>query len=219
MIHRIKDLPNRTEPVYGFCYHTMGRTIVAKALKLGIDPLEYAHSYYTRPNTYSAHYVGRHGVTLQCSYEEDKCMHVGLTAAERNLFLSGKWKDKVAPVTYALWILQWGKFYKSPSHLYPGKSPNNVYVGYEMAPEPDATYTIETLEAMCHQAHKTAKMHGFFEKDWFIRSGRFVSHEDINPINRSNKLGGWDVGHLRAKPYVIRDTVYHFMAVAQKDYL
>lgn len=203
-IGMLKDLSNRTVPLFGIVLHTTGSSIVEQAQKLKVDPLEHVVAYYTRPEAYSAHYViGHDGTTIQISDEKDKCLHVGLSAEERTSYLDGSWAKKVSKATYRLWQAQWGSRYKSPSHLYPGPSVNNVYVGIEMLPLLKPTiegvlFTERQHRAAASLAKDIAQRWGF-PKGW-QEGPRLLGHEDVQPLTRSNAGGGWDPGSLRDMP-------------------
>lgn len=215
-----KDVPDRTVPVYGVVVHTTGRGIVDKALAKGADPLYYAASYYLDPKPYGAHYViGWDGTILQLADDHEKMWHVGLNKKERKAFLNGNWESTVSPKFLKHWKAKWRSQYKSPSHLYPGKSINNVYVGIETVPlvfpNPDgAVPYVPEYGLFTTEQHKSiAKLSSDIAQRWkfpngWERTGRFVGHEDVNPLRRSNKIGGWDPGARRDHPVLDWDYIY-----------
>jgi len=204
--------PARTAPVYGLVVHTTGASIVDEAVRLGADPLEYAVAYYLKPDSYFAHYVvGWDGHIIQVADEAQRAPHVGF--AERPKYLDGSWSSLLPPTLVALWRGRWPG-YKSPAHLFPGPSPNNVYVGVEMLPlqHPLATGSLYTVA----QEQAVAALATAIGKRWKLPTGwhrgpRLLGHEDLNPLTRSTKKppAGWDPGGLREFPWfrwsVVRD--------------
>jgi len=208
-VKNLKDMEDRPGEVYGLCVHQTGSGIVEQALKYKIDPLEHAVNYYLKPDSYSAHYVcGYDGSIIQLSDEKEKCFHVGFS--DRKVYLSGEWEKKVAPITLQKWKENWPNF-KTPAHLFPGPSPNAVYIGVEMIPLTQQTlqnhepmhfgsiYTLAQHQAIVMLARDIAERHGL--PDGWQNTSRLVGHEDLTPISRSNKKGGWDPGYLKDKPW------------------
>ncbi len=206
---RMKDVNDRTDPVFGVALHTTGGSLPEKAIKSGVDPLEFAVGYYTKADTeFFAHYViGWDGTIVQVANEQEKALHIGLSSLQRQQYLSGAWKTMIPASVVALWRTAWPAF-KSPSHLYPGPSPNNVYVGVEMIPivarkaapaGPGLRFTAAQHDSAAELAADVAKRHGF-PAGW-SKTPRLVGHEDVALLQRMDKLGGWDPGALRAAPY------------------
>ena len=134
LVERKRDVADRAIPVYGVAVHCTGSGLITKALAHGADCLEYAIAYYLRPASYFAHYVvGFDGTIAQIADEHERAMHIGLPAGDRQAYLLGTWKKKLPARYVAAWTARWPQ-YKSPSHLYPGKSPNAAYVGIELLP-------------------------------------------------------------------------------------
>ena len=204
-----RDVQDRTISVYGVAIHCTGSSIVDKALKEGADCLEYAIAYYLRPDSYFAHYViGFDGTIAQIADEHERAMHIGLLAADRSAYLGGTWKARLPRAFVDAWVARWPA-QKSPSHLYPGPSPNNAYVGIELLVWNDRCpgsphgaglrYTTAQHDAAAVLASDIAGR-------WQLPAGwqdtgRLACHEDISPLTRTNKAGGWDPGVLRAPPW------------------
>lgn len=210
-LHLMRDVGDRTMPVYGITVHQTGSSLVTDALKHGVDPLEYAGQFYFNPKNYFAHYViGHDGTIAQIADEHEWAMHVGLTKDERNDYLSGKWESMLPASFVGMWKARWPGM-KSPSHLYPGNSVNDAYVGMEMLPivpgiktpplAPGMLFTKEQHQAVAKLSWDIARRWGF-PKGW-ERTGRFATHEDLNPFNRTTVKppAGWDPGVLRATPW------------------
>ena len=211
----------REGTVYGVAVHTTGSGVVDAAAKKGRDPLDYTvHVVYENPDNFCAHYVvGWDGTIWQVMDETLRAQHIGFMPNDRESFLDGSWVDEISnkepqrPNVPALWSARWPSF-KSPAHLFPGPSPNQVYVGIEMIPLTGAAGQPAPLISNGVQRHYTEAQHSTVAKliadiaarwnlpdeIWSATSGRLVGHEDVNPLERSVASGGWDPGALRAVP-------------------
>jgi hypothetical protein len=214
LAHAIGNLksntPDRKIPVYGLAVHTSGSGIVAKALSNRAVPIAYAINYYSRPDSYSAHYVIDYdGTIVQIADEHEHAQHIGFLEEQRQAFLSGVWEGMLPPELVKRWKSKWAA--KSPAHLFPGPSPNDAYVGIEMLPVDGTTYapmasglkyTTEQHESVAELAADVAARWGL-PGGWQL-TGRLVGHEDVNPLERSTKTppAGWDPGGLRDSPWI-----------------
>lgn len=211
----------RTADIFGLAVHQTGESIVTQALSHKADPLEYVINYYLQPDSYYPHYViGYDGTIAAVCDEETKALHIGFQPEDRQAYLSGDWTDKLPQALVELWQQHWPGV-KSPAHLFPGPSPNNVYVGVEMLPIADGVnavpaswvaqgrYTKEQHQAVVSLAKDLASRYNFANTlKWWL-TGKLVCHEDVNPIQRSTKspAAGWDPGALRANPWFDMDWV------------
>jgi N-acetyl-anhydromuramyl-L-alanine amidase AmpD len=210
LFDRRRNGADRTIDVFGVAVHCTGSSLVSKALAHGADCLEYAVAYYQRPEAYFAHYVvGFDGTIAQIADDHERAPHIGMTAADRNAYLSGAWKSRLPTAFTKAWAARWpGK--ASPSHLYPGKSPNNAYVGFELLiwqegcpgtpPAAGLRYTTEQHDAAAALAADIASRWSL--PDGWQRTGRLACHEDVSPLRRSAKGSGWDPGVIRAAPWL-----------------
>lgn len=224
-VDAMRVVPERTAPVYGFALHCTGSGLTADAIRHGVDVLKFAGDYYQKPGTYFAHYViGFAGEVVQISDEHLHAQHVGFLAAERAAFLDGSWKTKVDPWYAGAWAKRWPN-YKSPAHLFPGPSPNDVYVGAEMLVwangcpgRPLGSGTNHTAEQHVVAARLVADVAARwgFPPGW-QDTGRLACHEDLNPLNRSNGFGGWDPGVLRKSADLALFDWEYFKANIPKD--
>ncbi len=196
-----RDGAPRSAPVFGIAIHTTGSGVVEGAERKRISPLQYARQIYSDPDAYYAHYVvGWDGSIIQIADENVRAPHIGLSGDERDAFLDGGWEDKVSSTTYNLWRARWPTF-KSPSHLYPGTSPNNVFVGIELIPTVQRLYTDDQYASAGHICSDVAIRWGLpFIELLDPRKARIVGHEDVNPIRRHDAGGGWDPGAMRLIP-------------------
>lgn len=210
---QVHDVPKRTAPVFGIAVHQTGGDTPAKAIKLGIDPLEYAAAYYLKPDSYFAHYVvGYNGEIIQITDEFNKALHIGFQPEDRQSFLNGEWISKLPAELVTRWRSHWPN-YKSPAHLFPGQSPNGVYVGIEMLPLVQncgytaapwlvaGQFTDQQHYAVAELSIDIAKRQSL-PAGWHLTS-RLTTHEDINPLQRTTKHppAGWDPGWLRQVPW------------------
>lgn len=197
----------RTAPVYGIAIHQTGESIVTQAIKHGADPLEWAAAYYLKPDSYFAHYVvGHTGEIIQLAGDHYKTPHVGFSSEDRQLFLSGHWANQLPPAVVDLWRSRWTGV-PSPAHLFPGPSVNNVYVGVELLPLVQGInlpavpwlvsgrFTQEQHHAVVALAADIAQRNNLPAK-WHMTS-RLCTHEELNPLQRTTKEGGWDPGWMR----------------------
>ncbi len=202
LVQHPRDVKNRTNPIpYGLCVHTTGSGVPLQAQKLGIDPLQVAHDFYCNPKNNFPHYViGNDGTIIQIAEDTESAWHCGVSVAERAAYLDGSWKKKVSPLTVKYWEDKWNE--SSPSHLYPGKSVNDVYLGVELIPlikclPNKSLFTPEQYKAL-YSLIKDIEKRYFFSQ--ILLGGRLVGHEDVNPLTRSSVSGGWDPGARRKDP-------------------
>lgn len=210
--HPKKGKP-RTDDVLGLCIHTCGSSIVEQAVKHGAYPLEWVVAYYLKPDSYWPHYVvGWDGHIVQLTDEREIALHVGITAEQRSLYASGAWREKINSTQ---WDKVWGST-TNPMLFYSNSSPNRSYIGLEMlpmspaghlwdthAPGPGFRFTEAQHQAVAELAADIWARHGLSPS-----RSRVVGHEDLNPLDRWDKGGGWDPGRLRASPYFDWNFVY-----------
>jgi len=206
VVDLVPDRP-RGRPVFGLVVHCSGRSIVEKAQRAGADVLEYVVGYY-RAAEYSAHYViGHDGGIVQVTADDRRVPHVGVTADERTLYRSGRWRTDKRLVASAVqrWDARWFPWV-SPNVLFPSTAPNDDYVGVELPPlaKPTADglwYTLAQHQAVARLASDLRARHGW--PSWPSRGApcqRLLGHEDLDAFGRWDKGGGWDPGALRAQP-------------------
>ena len=213
----LKSGKKRPTNPYGVMIHQTGSGIVRKARAANAKVFEYAAAYYARPDTYWAHYlINYDGARLQITREDEIAYHCGLSAQDRQDFLSGRWKKRVSKATLALWNETWAARYTSPSHLYPARGPNLDYIAVELLPLVDEVpldylytppgspwrHTHAQLLSVADLVNDIADRWNFPDSWAYVEnsfpSGRLVGHEDVNPLTRSQRSGGWDPGYLRA---------------------
>ena len=215
----------RYRVVYGVLVHTTGGGVTDACIyekmkgkrrrrKEPLNPLTVAVDIYRASQNGSNGYkwggptyvIPHDGTPYQLAPEEVFTNHCG--GPNRTFYRNGAWINKVSPITVAKWNAQWGPKFDDPYDLFPSKTPNRDYVGIEMIPcgdglgEPRAKgerFTKLQYESLIDLLRDIAARHGF-PAGW-QRSSRIVGHEDVDPITRHDKGGGWDPGFLRNAPY------------------
>jgi hypothetical protein len=131
--------------------------------------------------------------------------HAG--SSNRPHYFSGAW-ERSYPAATVQWKAKWGPRFKHPYQIFPAVTPNIDYVGVEMIPcgdgfgvpmRPGLRFTKPQHETAAALAREMGERHSW-PPGW-QRGSRFVGHEDVDPLSRSDSGGGWDPGFLRASPY------------------
>lgn len=211
--------------VYGIVVHTTGSGLPEAARKAGINPVERAVGYYKK--SFGTHYVcgWNPNELIQVASEDESANGVGVTAQkDKNQKgqvesvrgdYNGSWEKDLPASLVTRWKERWKHTgAKTPLDLFPTKFANSCYVHVEMIPcyfsmgnknvfgaEPmkeGLYFTKEQHDNVAKLAVDIAERNGWPE-GWY-RTGRLVTHEDISPISRHDKNGGWDPGVLRATP-------------------
>lgn len=198
---------------YGICIHTTGNGIPEQSARTGKPPLEVARSTYLGMGLIGPHYViDPYGTVDQYAPVDRVRYHVGLDPADRRSYLDGHWandRNRIEPAVVAWWKARWPGV-KSPSHLYPGKSANEAYIGIELIPAGRYVTVPGAIKQQWRWEHGTAP--GFDGQRFSIeqycalaklcnqlaeqcaldltKPGVLVGHEDVNPKQRP----GWDPG-------------------------
>lgn len=218
--------------VYGLVVHTTGGSLPSRALKNGEKPHDVAIDYYLA--SHGTHYVcGWEGVEggqlVQVASENQQANGASVTAQIES---GADWEDDLPASMVARWKARWEwEGVDGPSDLYPTKYANSCYVHVEMPPcvfnhgsklytaaEPMAKglrFTKAQHDGIVALSVDMAQRNGW--PDFWWESGRFVGHEDISPVTRHVKLGGWDPGALRASPWFDWDYVVAGVIEASSD--
>lgn len=217
LIPHPQDTKDRTKPTpYGLMVHTTGRGLLDKAKKDRKSPLVTAIGLYTARKGYGPHYViDQDGSLVQIASERERMGHAGVSAEERRLYLSGEWQEKVSPRTAIRWTERWVfgvhelQDIKSPCHLYPTRSPNDSYIGVELIPNRKARFSDYQYEVLAALVEDIEKRHDLdlhdrgsaaYSTSSYLPAPCLLGHEDVEPLTRTNRTGGWDPGSLRANP-------------------
>lgn len=203
-----------TRKPWGLLFHTTGGGITPKAKKTGKKPVDVAIQCYLDSQNGSNGYpwggptyvMDHDGTLYQLADESTKTNHAG--GDDREKYLDGTWINHCSKPAVAYWHAHWAPKFSNPQQLYPSKSANTDYIGVEMIPcgdgfgqpmAPGLRFTKAQHDAAIRLALDVGKRNGF-PAGW-ERTSRLVGHEDVQPIERHDKLGGWDPGWLREKPY------------------
>lgn len=192
---------------YGLCVHTTGRGLTQRAINLDVEPLGLAVDTYCAPGiatTFPHYVIGWDGTIIQIADDRERARHAGVDPLERLAYLDGTWMRKLNPAAVNRWFDKWPGI-KSPSHLYPSKSPNEDYLGVELIPlnsrgDNGTLFTPAQYTALAELIDDIQDRYGQTLKS-------LVGHEDLEPLTRWNSGGGWDPGFLRANPYFRWDLI------------
>lgn len=213
--------------LYGGVTHTSGRGLPSKAADRGMSPLDLAVRYYT--GSHGCNYICGYGgiaagelLQIASDFEQAKGVGIDPKKPETNQWISvtrRDWKSELPPDLLARWRSRWPG-YANPLDLLPGtKRANSCYVHLECIPltdhwmkefgvEPHAPgmlFTSAQHESVATWYLDLAKRHRWGGEWW--RTPRVLGHEDLTPLSRHTKAGGWDPGWLREKPYFDWDFV------------
>ena len=181
----------------GYLVHTTGDGIPKGFIdSKKKDLLSYAVGVYEKMGDVGPHYIiSPDGEVAQVRNETKIAWHAGVSGYEREMFLTGNWEtDGRTAKEVVKWWKRKHAGVKSPSHLYPAKSPNQDFIGVEMIPA--GTYTKNDWEPTLSEG---AQLFGRFTIHQYMSLAllslsaiptRIVGHEDVNPITRP----GWDPG-------------------------
>lgn len=210
----------RARQPWGYLLHTTGGGITDMAKKKKRRPIDVAIEIYIASQNGSEGYkwggpsyvIDHDGSISQIAPDDIMTAHCG--GAHRAEYIDGSWIHKANPAAVAQWFAHWGPRYKHPYQLFPSTSPNVDYVGCEMIPcgdgfgepmAPGLRFTKAQHDAAIDLGKDLGARHGW-PAGWH-RTSRLLGHEDVDILNRMDKLGGWDPGWLRAKPFFDFDYV------------
>lgn len=193
--------------------HTTGRSLPTTARKRGEYPTVTAVNYYS--GSRGCHYVNGYrghkgGDLLQMAHENEQAHGVG-TSDQRASIFGRRWEKDLPPSLVERWKERWPG-YANPLDLLPGtKTANSCCLHVECIPltkewiakgfEPhgDTLFTYEQHRTVAALYCDVAKRNGWSDEWW--RTPAMLGHEDLCPIDRHDRRGGWDPGWLRASPY------------------
>lgn len=188
---------------WGVLIHTTGRGVLASAALRRKTPMEVAIKTYIDMQFGSEGYkwggptyvIDGGGNIAQLAPDDVLTNHCG--GPNRSKYFSGEWTKLVSPKTLELWTELWAPF-QHPYQLFPSRSPNEDLVGIELIPTITAGYTASQIDALVKLVHDIGARNRF-PRGWH-QTCRLVGHEDVDPISRSDRGGGYDPGALRDKP-------------------
>ena len=219
--------------VFGLVVHTTGSGLPAKARANGVYHTIEAVAHYNR--SHGCHYInGWRGVAggdlLQVANEREQAAGVGVTNKDdprkdqRRSIDAGRFEADLPPVLVRLWRVRWpGR--RHSLELLPGtRTANSCYVHVECVPcvyayqkrwvtdaEPlrsGLRFTQAQHDAVALLACDVARRNGWPPGERWWRTPRLLGHEDLTPISRYDRRGGWDPGGLREAPYFDWEYVY-----------
>ena len=193
---------SRTLPVYGLCVHTTGSGPARRARTTGRSAINEAIAIYTNGPEGPHYVIGYEGDIHAICDEAHVAWHAGWLGQGR-----ARWRTWPAP---AWWSSIWSRFNaRNPADLLPpsANDPNQVYIGVELVGNENAGgFTGAQYDALARLI-----------VDVFNRqriplvqppNPRLLGHEDLEPISRSNRDGGWDPGaHKRAAGVLMVDAM------------
>lgn len=229
--------------VYGLVVHTTGGSLPASAQDKGVYHTVRAVDHYT--GSHGCHYVnGWRGVAggdlLQVANEREQAAGVGVSNPknpskdQRRSIELGRFEADLPPILVRLWRARWPGRDHSLALLPGTKTANSCYVHVECVPcvyhyrgklitadgaeplRPGIRFTAAQHDAVAALACDVARRNGWPPNEQWWRTPRLVGHEDLTPIARHNRLGGWDPGWLREKPYFDFDAVYQAIERIQR---
>jgi hypothetical protein len=213
---------------YGLVVHTTGGGLPSKAVARGLYPTVLGVEHYNR--SHGCHYLcgwrGLDGDLLQIADDREQAAGVGVRADDpaSNQWASvrrgrGAWEGDLPIDLVVRWRRRWPEW-SNPLDLLPGtETANAPYLHLEMIPcvfhgerglvtaaepmTPGLRFTRAQHDAVVALARDTADRKGWFqigEVPWW-RTPRLLGHEDLTPLSRHDRGGGWDPGALRPAPY------------------
>jgi N-acetylmuramoyl-L-alanine amidase/Putative peptidoglycan binding domain len=185
----------RNLPVAGICVHTTGGGPAKKASSKR-TALDLAHDFYVNGSEGFPHYVIDYdGRIVQTCKESQVSWHAGWAK------LGGikRWQTWTAPQWWQqVWV---PKGISSPAQLMSNgaRDPNSVFIGIELlADKSGYGFTDAQYNALARLVRDIAQRHNLTITG--APSRQLLGHEDVDPISRQNKDGGWDPGAHRNNP-------------------
>lgn len=214
---RRKLHPRSVNKVGAILVHTTGSGIVAKARKMGRDPLDHAVAHYAGPKAYTSHYVmGWDGAIVGIVPENERALHAGVSDERRRLYQAGfatwaRWLRPLNPAKPPLpakvmdrddgmvlyrdlfaghlwWPRRW-PLLPDPTRI--TSDPNGTTIGMDLLPAPEA-------EGGVHPGGFTDAQRDSLDvwvADVRRRLDRILpvlGHADVDPIVRCDAKGPWD---------------------------
>ena len=177
--------------MFGVVVHTTGRSPVLLSKQTRRPAIQEALDVYYRLKT-GTHYVIEYDGTIHAVVPENRISsHAGWGTAGRR-----RWASWTAPTWWSSVWQRWNA--RIPADLLPkgAPSPNQVYIGVELLGNETASgFTPAQYDALARLVVDIARRHGIAIPS--APSPRLLGHEDVDPIARSNRYGGWDPGAHR----------------------
>jgi hypothetical protein len=214
---------------HGLVVHTTGGGLPGKAVARGLYPTVLGVEHYGR--SHGCHYLcgwrGLDGDLLQLADDREQAHGVGVRADDpaSNQWTSvrrgrGAWERDLPIDLVVRWRRRWPEW-ANPLDLLPGtETANAAYLHLELIPcvfhgarelvtaaepmAPGLRFTRAQHDAVAGLARDIADRKGWHQvgaaAPWW-RTPRLLGHEDLTPLSRHDRAGGWDPGALRPQPY------------------
>lgn len=220
--------------VFGLVVHTTGSGLPAQARKNGVYHTVAAVDYYSR--SHGCHYVNgwrgaAGGDLLQVANEHEQANGVGVTNEDpgkdqRRSVDAGRFEADLPAVLVRHWRRRWPGVGNSLDLLPGTRTVNSCYVHVECVPcvfhtddglltgdgvepmRPGLRFTTAQHDTVADLAVDVARRNGWPSDEPWWRTARLLGHEDLTPISRHDRNGGWDPGGLRDAPYFDWEHVY-----------
>lgn len=221
--------------VYGLVVHTTGSGLPAKARARGVYHTVQAVDYYS--GSHGCHYVNgwngaEGGDLLQLADEREQANGVGVSNRDqpdkdqRRSIDAGRFEDDLPAVLVRRWRERWPGVAHSLDLLPGTQTVNSCYVHVECVPcvfhtddglivgsgvqplRPGLRFTQAQHDTVAALAVDVARRNGWPADQSWWRTSRLLGHEDLTPISRHDRNGGWDPGALRDEPYFDWPYVY-----------
>ncbi|TVL91246.1 N-acetylmuramoyl-L-alanine amidase [Streptomyces sp. SAJ15] len=241
-----RDRPKRWQGrVYGLVVHTTGGGLPCAAHTAGRYHTVQAVGYYTRTHGthYVNGWKGAAGGDLlQVANEREQAKGVGISnpnpAADQSRSIDlDRFEADLPPDLVRRWRARWPGYPHSLA-LLPESQPsgrrsaNACYVHVECVPcvyscagkhvsadeplRPGLRFTRAQHDTVALLACDIATRNGWPASERWWRSPRLLGHEDLTPLTRHDKHGGWDPGYLRKQPYFDWEYVYQAIERIQR---
>jgi N-acetylmuramoyl-L-alanine amidase/Putative peptidoglycan binding domain len=197
----LRNGSKRKVPIYGICVHTTGGGPARAAKK---NPkrsaIHRALDFYLKGKGGFPHYViSNDGSIIATCDERQIAFHAGYGVGKKLQRVLRYYKTWTAPLW---WSKVWTpKGAKSPLDLFPKGvlSANSGLIGVELlADETGYDFTQRQYESLAKLIVDISRRHNFPLSS--APSVRLLGHEDVHPMTRQNKGGGWDPGAHRDNP-------------------
>jgi hypothetical protein len=227
---------------YGLVVHTTGGGLPSKALARGLYPTVLGTEVYNQSHGchYLCGWKGVDGDLLQLADDREQANGVGVRKdePEKNQWTSVKrgrhaWEEDLPDDLVKAWRARWPGW-ANPLDLLPGTdSANAPYLHLELIPcvfshngklhtaaeplTPGLRFTRAQHDGVADLARDLADRKGWWSlsgsgSPFWWRTPRLLGHEDLTPLSRHDKLGGWDPGALRGAKYFDWEYVYRRIA-------
>lgn len=193
--------------VGGVLIHSTGRGLLDSAKKRGLTPDAEAERLYGGALSTFPHYVVGHAAVTSYCDELKWAAHASWSLAEKSRYAEGGWRALIEPDgravpsragTYDWWDARWGPArglaYGSPADMLAqiggAKSPNAVYVGIELVPYADGSFSSTQYVALGALVRDVLGRNSFtLPLPSSLPQVWLCGHSDISPLRRTEVNG------------------------------